>query len=415
VVLKPLLAKLAAAAVLASALPAAGQGRGPAAPLPEGPGRELVQSQCSTCHGLSVVTNSPGYTAAVWLSLLGTMIVMPEEESAIVADYLARSFARKPEPNAPAVPRHVEVTLREWIVPSPDSKPHDSLATLDGALWWSGQDASVLGRLDPRRGEMKEFKTRTPGSGPRGLAADRDGNIWFAAGAKGYIGKLDPNTGQVTEYPTKNRRDPQSLLFDQKGLLWFTLPEANMVGRLDPKTGDVKMVASPTPKSNPDGLAISSKGIPFFVESGANKVASVDPKTMAIREYVLPAQEARPRRITITSDDRIWYSDYTRGYLGRLDPETGEVAEWRSPGGPQSQPYGMTALNDVIWYSESNVNPNTLVRFDPRTQKFLTWPIPSGGGVVRSMTIAGGAGLVLACSGVNGIALVEVRGDGALR
>jgi virginiamycin B lyase len=161
-------------------------------------------------------------------------------------------------------------------------------------------------------------------------------------------------------------------------------------------------------------VAINSKGIPFFVESGANKIASVDPSTMAIREYVLPAEDARPRRLTITSDDGVWYSDYSRGYLGRLDPETGAVTEWPSPGGPQSQPYGMTALNDIIWYSESNVRPNTLVRFDPRTQKFRTWPIPSGV-VVRNMTITGGATLIMACSGANRVALVDVKGDGASR
>ena len=38
-----------------------------------------------------------------------------------------------------------------------------------------------------------------------------------------------------------------------------------------------------------------------------------------------------------------------------------------------------------IWYSESAVKPNTLVRFDPKTEKFQTWAIPSGGGVVRNM------------------------------
>jgi virginiamycin B lyase len=42
-------------------------------------------------------------------------------------------------------------------------------------------------------------------------------------------------------------------------------------------------------------------------------------------------------------------------------------------------------VKDIVWYSESAVNPNTLVRFDPKTEKFQTWAIPSGGGVVRHM------------------------------
>jgi virginiamycin B lyase len=117
----------------------------------------------------------------------------------------------------------------------------------------------------------------------------------------------------------------------------------------------------------------------------------------------------RPRRIAITSDDAVWYTDYARGYLGRLDPETGSAREWPPPGGRNSGPYGITAVGDIIWYSESGVNPNTLARFDPRTENFETWAIPSGGGVVRNMTATQDGKLVLACSGINRIVLVDVR------
>jgi virginiamycin B lyase len=66
-------------------------------------------------------------------------------------------------------------------------------------------------------------------------------------------------------------------------------------------------------------------------------------------------------------------------------------------------------MKDIVWYSESAVSPNTLVRFDPKTEKFQTWIIPSGGGVVRNMMGTRDAShLVLACSGVNKVALVSV-------
>ena len=105
----------------------------------------------------------------------------------------------------------------------------------------------------------------------------------------------------------------------------------------------------------------------------------------------------------------VWYTDYARGYLGQFDPQTSTVPEWRSPSGPNSGPYGIANLGDVIWYSESGVKPNTLVRFDPRTEKFESWTIPSGGGVVRNMATTSDGKLVLACSGVDRIALVDVR------
>ena len=105
----------------------------------------------------------------------------------------------------------------------------------------------------------------------------------------------------------------------------------------------------------------------------------------------------------------IWYSDYSRGFLGRLDPKTGAVKEYASPSGPKSQPYGITALNDIIWYSESAVAPNTIVRFDPKTEQFQSWAIPAGGGVVRNMMSTKDGDLVIAESGVNVIGLVDIK------
>ena len=69
----------------------------------------------------------------------------------------------------------------------------------------------------------------------------------------------------------------------------------------------------------------------------------------------------------------------------------------------------MVGLKDVVWYSESGVSPNTLVRFDPKTEKFQTWVIPSGGGVVRNMMATRDGNLVMACSGRNRVALVDIK------
>ena len=83
--------------------------------------------------------------------------------------------------------------------------------------------------------------------------------------------------------------------------------------------------------------------------------------------------------------------------------------DWPSPGGADSGPYGIAIAKGDVWYSESGVNPNTLVRFSPATGKFQVWKIPSGGGVVRNMMATPDGNLVLACSGVNQVDLVEVH------
>src|SRR5256885_3154042 len=50
--------------------------------------------------------------------------------------------------------------------------------------------------------------------------ADAEGNIWFTGNFAHYIGKLDPQTGEVKEYkmPDPKAEDPHSLIFDAEGI-----------------------------------------------------------------------------------------------------------------------------------------------------------------------------------------------------
>jgi virginiamycin B lyase len=381
--------------------------------LPDGPGKEIVENACGACHALNRL--GAGYTQEGWRSVVHMMqnveAPVPPEQWATVADYLAKSFPEKPRPTGVTIPGPVEAVMTEWPVPTPGSRPHDPLVTRDGAIWYSGQSANVLGRLDPKTGQIREYRLRTPRTGPHGLVEDKDGSIWFTGNSAGLIGRLDPKSGDVTEYerPDPEAHDPHTLVFDQRGILWFTVQQANRVGRLDPASGAIKLVTSPTPNSRPYGIQVNSKGIPFFVEFGANKVASIDPATMAIREYALPDAASRPRRLAITGDDVVWYTDFARGFLGRLDPATGAVREWLSPSRPKSEPYGIVATKGALWYSESFAKPNTIVRFDPAKETFQSWAIPGGGDIVRNMHVTRDGNPVMANSLVNAIGLIEVK------
>jgi virginiamycin B lyase len=382
--------------------------------LPDGNGKQLVQQNCVSCHDLRRVVLS-NYSPQEWQNVVNMMksagAPLTTEQVAIVTDYLNTHFPGSGKPKPVIIPGPVNVSFKAWPVPTLGSRPHDPLAARDGAIWWTGQMANKLGRLDPATGAMKEYELPFP-SGPHGFTQDKDGNIWYAANFGGYIGELDPKTGKVIKQfkmPDPKARDPHTPLFDKDGILWFTLQNANMVGRLDPRTGDIKLVTMAVPRSQPYGMVFDSKGTIFFDEFGINKIASMDRATMKITEYTLPDPGSRPRRIAITSDDIIWYGDYAKGRLGRLDPKTGKVTEYPSPSGPRSQPYGMTVINDIVWYNESGVEPNTLVRFDPKTEKFQTWAIPDGGGVVRNMMPTRDGNIAMAESGMNEVALVTLK------
>jgi virginiamycin B lyase len=380
---------------------------------PEGPSKHRFVATCDGCHDINRVR--VGYTPEGWLTVVHMMQNMqapvPAEEWGAMTDYLIKNFPERKRPAAVIVDGPVKANILLWDVPTQGSRPHDPLAARDGSIWWTGQLVNKLGRVDPKTNTIREYTLKSAFTGPHGLAEDKTGNIWFTGNNTALIGKLDPGTGIVTEYPMPdpNAKDPHTLNFDQSGILWFTVQQSNMIGRLDPATGAIKLVTSPTPKSRPYGLKIDPKGIPVVVEFGTNKIATIDPNTLAIKEYTLPDAAARPRRLAIDPDGMIWYVDFARGYLGRLDRTTGAVKEWPSPSGPKSEPYGIVFTKGALWYSESAAKPNTIVRFDPRTDQFQSWAIPGGGDIVRNMDVTPDGNPVLANSLTNQVGLVDIK------
>src|SRR5438270_649912 len=75
------------------------QGRGQQAALPDGPGKEQIQMQCTKCHALGLITNAGGNTRQEWIDLFTTMVKLPNDQRDAIADYLASSFPPQPRPS----------------------------------------------------------------------------------------------------------------------------------------------------------------------------------------------------------------------------------------------------------------------------------------------------------------------------
>lgn len=129
----------------------------------------------------------------------------------------------------------------------------------------------------------------------------------------------------------------------------------------------------------------------------------------------MPGEKTRIRRLDFDSDGTIWYVNSGEGRLGRYIPKTGEINEWPSPSGPKSHPYAIVVLNGIVWYNESGRRPDTLVRFDPKTETFQSWAIPSGGvhaGIIRHMRATPDGNLIIHQSSTNRIILVTPSAAG---
>ena len=388
--------------------------------LPEGDGKILVQGTCTACHDLNHITRSSGYSREGWRELIATMMNLPGTTAGeTITKYLAAHFPPNDRRKPKLVKGDTSITLREWTVPTLGQRARDPVQAPDGSIWWAGMWANLIGRIDPATGEVAEY-TLPENAKPHNVIPDAQGNIWYTGNSNGTIGKLDPRTGQITEYkmPDAKARDPHTAVFDKQGTLWFTLQQSNMVGRLIPATGEVKLVSMPTPRSRPYGIVMSSDGSPWVCCNGSNCLVKVDPKTMALREYKLPDPQTTVRRLDFASDGMLWYVNSSLGRLGRMDPQTGQTKEWPSPSGPKSHPYAIAVIDNIVWYNESAQRPDTLVRFDPATERFQSWAIPSGGvyaGIVRHMTPTREGNLLIHQSSTNRVILVTINRSAATR
>ena len=383
--------------------------------LPEGADKALVEGVCTACHPVNQITRSLGYTREGWKELVATMIDLsktPEEQNKI-ADYLATNFP----PNSKRAPKLVsgdaKIAFKEWTVPTLGQRSRDPIEAPDGSIWWVGQWSDLIGRIDPKTGEMREYALPSK-SKPHTVTVDKAGGIWYTGNGNGTIGKIDPVTGKVTVYkmPDPAAKDPHSAKFDPKGILWFTLQNSNMLGRLDPATGDVKLVTMKTPNSKPYGIKMDAEGTPWVACNGSNCLVKVNPATMELTEVKLPTPGTTVRRLDIAPDGLIWYVNSSKGKLGRLDPKTGDIKEWDSPSGPDSHPYAIAFVGGHVWYNEFGTRPDMLVRFDPKTEKFQSWAIPSGGvhaGIIRHMRPTRDGNLLIHQSSTNRIILVMLN------
>jgi len=383
--------------------------------LPDGAGKETVEAVCTACHQPNQIMRSSGYTQGDWEKLIATMIDLSDSpERDTITDYLAAHFPPSTRQQAKIVPGDAKVSFKEWTVPTLGQRSRDPIEAADGSIWWAGQWGNLIGRIDPRSGEMKEYPLPDKAM-PHTVTLDAAGNVWYTGNKNGSVGKFDPKTEKITEYkmPDPAAKDPHSAIFDKNGTMWFTLQHSNMVGRLNPATGDIKLVTMPAAKSKPYGIKLDSAGVPWVACNGSNCIARIDPSTMEIETFPLPNDKTTVRRLDIADDDTIWYVNSSRGRLGHLDPKTGTVKEWASPSGPKSHPYAIAIVDGIVWYNESGVRPDPLVRFDPKTETFQSWAIPSGGvyaGIIRHMRKTRDGNLLIHQSSTNRIIKVTING-----
>jgi virginiamycin B lyase len=261
--------------------------------------------------------------------------------------------------------------------------PHDVAPATDGAVWYTGQSAGVLGRLEPDTGKIERIKLGED-SAPHGVIVGGDGAAWVTDSGLNAILRVDPNTRQVTRWQLPPNADAANLntaAFDGKGRLWFT-GQSGILGRLDPQSGAMKVWEAPR-GPGPYGITATPDGQIWYVSLAGSYLGRPDLETGEVTVIDPPLRTSGTRRVWSDSTGRLWISEWNAGILSAYDPRQKSWRAWPLPG-ENPRPYAVYVDGEnEVWVSD--FSSNAILRFDPRTEKFETFPSTRMHANVRQM------------------------------
>jgi len=272
--------------------------------------------------------------------------------------------------------------VSEWPVPTPRFARDPAVAP-DGSIYIAVMSGNKVARFDLKTQSFKEWDL-PPGHHPHGLLVDRQGMVWTTGNGNGTIGRLDPASGRVTEFKTPSGGGgPHTLIItDDQSTIWFTMQSGNKVASLQTKTGAIKEYPS---SGGPYGLALDHAGNIWFCRMGDNKMGRLDPKSGQMAEVDMGGGSL-PRRVAAAPDGTLWVTLYGNGKLAKLDPGAMKVVKtYQLPAG-DGGPYAVTVDGGgMVWANE--IKTDTVVRFDPKTEKMRVVNLPSQNVGIRKMVV----------------------------
>ena len=261
--------------------------------------------------------------------------------------------------------------------------PHDVAPAPDGTVWYTGQHAGVLGRLDPKTGEVERIPLGD-GSAPHGVIVGPDGAAWITDSGLNAIVRVDPATKEVKTWPLPKDRASANLntaAFDGKGRLWFT-GQAGIYGRLDPNTGAMAVWDAPKGRG-PYGIAATPDGQIYYVSLAGSFLGKPDLDSGETTMIEPKTAGAGTRRVWSDSKGRLWVSEWNAGNLSVYVPAAKAWHVFKLPG---EEPHAYAVFvddKDKVWVSDFGAN--AILRFDPAIETFESFPSDKDGAAVRQM------------------------------
>jgi len=189
---------------------------------------------------------------------------------------------------------------------------------------------------------------------------------------------------RVNYFPVTSNSRPHDVAPAPDGSVYYTGQVKGYLGRLDPKTGKDENIPIGS-GSAPHGVVVAPDGAAWITDGGLNANARFDPKTRKFDYFMLPPHlPAANLNTGVFDKDGVYWFTGQNGVHGYVNPKTGKHESWKSP---RRGTYGITVTpaNEVWYVALTDFMTNAIVRFDPASEKFESFPSNQRGAQVRQM------------------------------
>jgi virginiamycin B lyase len=403
------------------------------------PGTEAQKNQlfrCAACHSLAPIVQST-YDEKGWLTTFARMrsyseqavlehpvslpykvSVQPDPEFAKYLSTINLNSTSEWKYELKTLPRPTgratRVIVTEYDLPDPGRLPHDADLDDKGMVWYNDFREPLIGRLDPRTGETKEWRMPPlkPGfpEGTLSIEFNRDGYLWIPRFRQGGYTRFDPRKEEFKTWPVPPAFNDARAIQPQvaaapDGTAWFPGGESLLIFKVDPATELVSEYPM-YPDYHPDekssgiiqfsynekpvghstyGLAADSKSNIYICDIVGGNIGKIDGKTGKVTLYKTPTLNSGPRRVSVDSQDRVWFGEYYANKIGMFDPKTEQFKEWTAPT-PWVGPYpAKTDKNGDAW--TAGMSTDLILRLDPESGKFTEYMLPTVNANIRHIDV----------------------------
>jgi len=382
-------------------------------------------ADCMSCHTLERIARS-SHPAEEWVTIIPRMLryaqnttplapqmrtgestgllVQQPERLQRLAEYLASVNLS----NSETLPYELKTLKRvsgkgtraiitTYKLPKQTDQPHDVMGDPDGGIYFTYFGDPLLGRLDPKTGEVASYPIpilkEKAAKGALSLYHDHDGNFWVSLMYQAGGAKFDKETKSFTMLPVAPEfsRDssqqafvaPQSSHVD--GKLWIQDVASTSVYRVDLKTGkfeNFKPYADIKPDSPLAGRPHSiyeifpdAQNNLYIADFSDRAIGRIDAKTGEYTFIQTPTDRSRPRRGEMDKEGRLWFAEYAVDNVAMLDTKTSRIQEWTVPT-KWSLPYqAKIDKNGDLW--TGGMASDRVARINTKTGDMAEYQLPA--------------------------------------